>query len=62
MLRVSGRNQDLSFMFEKLVMYESEHAELAIGFVSLKVWESIGTGGINLGLFSILMTYKIIRF
>ena len=32
------------------LMYEGQHIELAVEFMSLKVWEPIRTGDINLGL------------
>lgn len=34
---LQGGNRVSSFMFEKPVMYEGEHVELAVGFKSLKV-------------------------
>lgn len=42
-------------------MYESEYVELAVEYMSLKVWEPTGTKDINLGFFSIWMTYKIMK-
>lgn len=56
-----GGKKKFSFMLYvwEACMFESEHVELAIVSMNLKVWEH--TGVINLGLFSIWMIYKVMK-